>query len=720
MSTNAPEDKRVAVPLAGHRPARGCVPYVLQVSPIDAELSGQDEFYYDPFADLEFSDFAAARAFFIHHGHVVVFHDCPDAIAFQELFPRASIAYITSLPDALIAEGHQILAHQRTLLGLSSSPSAIAPPRSIVDRYVTAGFASSRGGAPSHGGAPSPLTTTVSTSSGSSGVLRSPSVSHSGGVRSPSGSGRGERDSSVPAPPCLACGLHPDPEGDELIFQHRYGGSHSSYGGPPLRYGGGLGFPPSTSWLTGYGVYPFHRHGGLQGVAVPPVVYPHGFGPRRDHGSHALALIASSLDETVAPLGSLMHPGGPLPSTSEITMAFSEFPPVSSHAVASPAQYGGPPPFIYGRAGVPTFGVPPAATPGYYVPSPVGVPPAATPGYVPAPVPLVTIPVAPAPVLLPPRAAPAMPVPVAAAPGPGPPPAPAPGPGSGPPPGPASALPSVPLPAPVGPVWADLLKLDPIKDAKGFLDLLETIQFYLRMPEFSTGHADGSLTTDAVNLEASRVWEGVLRSAVKDGTLKFLFENKGSLYHGRGFEMLAALMQHCCPDSVSNAFSSLLLLFNNVQGETESIIEYRSRFDGLTLELLRCKVTIPSFLMVMLFLRALHSRYSVIFKQYRSRFKAIESATLDSLVSDVVFHDGFTEVSHNKKKPSPAPGARQPAAASAATGGSDQSGQKWKTPFEWLAVWSVKAIKGRWTCAMAGTGGLPHLPSRRETIPCSN
>jgi hypothetical protein len=227
------------------------------------------------------------------------------------------------------------------------------------------------------------------------------------------------------------------------------------------------------------------------------------------------------------------------------------------------------------------------------------------------------------------------------------------------------------------------------------------------MPEFSTGHADDSLTTDAVNLEASRAWEGVLRSAVKDGTLKFLFENKGTLYHGRGFEMLGALMQHCRPDSVSNAFSSLLSLFNDVQGESESIIEYRSRFDGLTLELSRCKVTIPSFLMVMLFLRALHSRYSVIFEQYRSRFKAIETATLDSLVSDVVFHDGFTEVSHNKKKASPVPGARQPAAASATSGGTDQSGRKWQTPFEWLATWNVKAIKGRWTRAMAGTGICP-------------
>ncbi len=210
------------------------------------------------------------------------------------------------------------------------------------------------------------------------------------------------------------------------------------------------------------------------------------------------------------------------------------------------------------------------------------------------------------------------------------------------------------------------------------------------MPEFSTGHADNSLTTDAHNLEASRAWEGQLRAAVKDGTLKFLFENKGSLYHGRGFEMLATLMQHCRPNSVSNAFSSLLSLFNDVQGEAESIIEYRSRFDGLILELSRCKVTIPLFLMVMLFLRALHSRYSVIFEQYRSRFKPIETATLDSLVSDVVFHGGFTEVSH-KKKPTPPPGSRQPAAAA-----NTNTNQRGKV--------CIKAHKGRWARAMSSTG----------------
>jgi hypothetical protein len=50
-------------------------------------------------------------------------------------------------------------------------------------------------------------------------------------------------------------------------------------------------------------------------------------------------------------------------------------------------------------------------------------------------------------------------------------------------------------------VRAKLLKPDLMKDATAFLDLLEQIHFYLRMPEFFTGHADGSLTTNAGNLE---------------------------------------------------------------------------------------------------------------------------------------------------------------------------------------------------------------------------
>jgi hypothetical protein len=105
-------------------------------------------------------------------------------------------------------------------------------------------------------------------------------------------------------------------------------------------------------------------------------------------------------------------------------------------------------------------------------------------------------------------------------------------------PPPASAVPSLTA------ARVELLKLDPMKDAKEFLDSFETIQYYLQMPEVSTGHADGSLSMDLSNLEASRAWEGQLCLAVKDGDIRFLFKNKGTQYHSWGFEMLAALMQH--------------------------------------------------------------------------------------------------------------------------------------------------------------------------------
>ncbi len=198
----------------------------------------------------------------------------------------------------------------------------------------------------------------------------------------------------------------------------------------------------------------------------------------------------------------------------------------------------------------------------------------------------------------------------------------------------------VPHVAPLG-IHAELLKLDPIKDAKAFLNSLEQIQFHLRMPEFFTGHTNASLITNLGNQEASWVWEGQLHLAVWDGTLRFLFENKGTQFHGRGFEMFATLMQHCCPDTVSNAFASLLLLFNDVQGKSEPILEYWSQFDSLTLELARCKVMIPLILLVMLFLCALYGWYSVIVHQFRSCFKPIKTATLDSIVSDVSYHNGF-------------------------------------------------------------------------------
>jgi hypothetical protein len=58
-------------------------PLVLQVSPLPG-TSTPEKFFYNPFTDLKTGDFVAAHAFFIHHGHTVVYHDCPDAAAFWE------------------------------------------------------------------------------------------------------------------------------------------------------------------------------------------------------------------------------------------------------------------------------------------------------------------------------------------------------------------------------------------------------------------------------------------------------------------------------------------------------------------------------------------------------------------------------------------------------------------------------------------------------------
>jgi hypothetical protein len=100
-------------------------PLVLQVSPLPGSPDS-DNFFYEPFADVERGDFAAARAFFIHHGHTVVYHECPDTAAFQALYPTAVIAYLSSLPEGLIAKGHNLLPTRR--LAINLAPMLVTPP----------------------------------------------------------------------------------------------------------------------------------------------------------------------------------------------------------------------------------------------------------------------------------------------------------------------------------------------------------------------------------------------------------------------------------------------------------------------------------------------------------------------------------------------------------------------------------------------------------------
>jgi hypothetical protein len=81
------------------------------------------------------------------------------------------------------------------------------------------------------------------------------------------------------------------------------------------------------------------------------------------------------------------------------------------------------------------------------------------------------------------------------------------------------------------------------------------------------------------------------------------------MYVRKGFKMLAALNHHCCPNLVSNAFTTLLLLFNDSMGKSEEIMPFRSRFDGMINYMACCKIVIPPILTVMFFLHLLHSRY---------------------------------------------------------------------------------------------------------------
>ncbi len=79
--SNVPVDETVGGVSPARRTSRRGTPLVLQVSPL-LGFPGIDELYYNAFGDVKSGDFAAARAFFIHQGHRVVFHDCPDAMAF--------------------------------------------------------------------------------------------------------------------------------------------------------------------------------------------------------------------------------------------------------------------------------------------------------------------------------------------------------------------------------------------------------------------------------------------------------------------------------------------------------------------------------------------------------------------------------------------------------------------------------------------------------------
>ena len=99
----------------------------------------------------------------------------------------------------------------------------------------------------------------------------------------------------------------------------------------------------------------------------------------------------------------------------------------------------------------------------------------------------------------------------------------------------------------------------------------------------------------------------------------------------------------------------------------------------------------------MIFICALHSRYSDILDQFRSSYKDLEAATIESVVADVTYHDGFQIVDPKKN-------SRLGKTSNVAT---NKVSKTWTNPFEWLSSFSVKTIKTCWDRAIAGMGICP-------------
>ena len=184
-----------------------------------------------------------------------------------------------------------------------------------------------------------------------------------------------------------------------------------------------------------------------------------------------------------------------------------------------------------------------------------------------------------------------------------------------------------------------------IKNATNYLAARDLILYWLRRPGFSTARSGSALITDSMNALASQFWEGQIQTVVKDGgDTRFLFENTGSTYYDKGFEMLQVLEDHYRPSSISNTFTTLFSLFNDEQSDTEGIHEFYSSFEGNLLVLSHSSVAIPQILQVILFLRAIHPHYEGLLNQFASKQKDLSSASIDLVLSDVKCMDGFIPV----------------------------------------------------------------------------
>jgi hypothetical protein len=208
--------------------------------------------------------------------------------------------------------------------------------------------------------------------------------------------------------------------------------------------------------------------------------------------------------------------------------------------------------------------------------------------------------------------------------------------------------PAVPPPGPI-PLPVNRFTLPPIKNSISYLAACNLILYWLHCHGFSTARSDLALITDSTNTLASQFWEGQIRMALKDGPTHFLFKNTGSTYYDKGLEMLQVLEDHYRPSSISNTFTTLLSLFNDTQSNKEGIHEFCSQFEGNLLVLSCSLVAIPQILQVMLFLRAIPSRYQGLLNQFASKQKDLSTALINLVVADKKITDKFTPVGANGK-----------------------------------------------------------------------
>jgi hypothetical protein len=135
----------------------------------------------------------------------------------------------------------------------------------------------------------------------------------------------------------------------------------------------------------------------------------------------------------------------------------------------------------------------------------------------------------------------------------------------------------------------------------------------------------------------------------------------------------------------------------------KKIMAFCLRFDGMVNNMAQCKITIPPILLVMFFLWSLHPCYEALLKQLHSWYKSLESASLDSIVADIRYHDKFNLVGLDNKK---SPAGKTPRADTAATN-VDKQGKEWNNPLEWLSTLQANSFKKWQKQALAGNGICP-------------